>query len=242
LPPFAKFAHLVAAVERATAPLASAAKQAASARLRARRQHQQQVSQRAGAQADAAAAQQRSFAALWRDGREEWEKHLGPAACFKLGLPPPPAPAAPAARGGATPSGGGRTAASAAANTTPSAADDDDDEEEEERNAVLTSSVVGARAACYAKVAASLFAGLERAATANDKYQDVCRLENYAFFADAVGAATDAPARQQKRQAFPEGGNDDDKSGGGPSRLELWHELDTAVADARGQYKASLAR
>lgn len=130
----------------------------------------------------------------------------------------------------------------------------DGEDVEEERNAVLTSSIVGPRAACYANLVAALFAGLERAAAANGKYRDVCRLENYAFFADAVSAATDGPARQQKRNALPGGGDDNDDDGvdeknhasggacGPSSSLEQWHELDGAVAGARAEYGANLAR
>jgi len=269
LPPFAKFAHLVVAVERATSPMAQRAKRATSARLQAQRDHHAQRVAKAAADAVAAAAQEKTFAALWQDGREEWEKHLGPDACFKLGLPPPSS-TSPAAgtgvEGSATalaargiPSSSSTSApfstTAAVAGTGGSAAQDQaTKEDEEEQAAVLASSILlGPRAACYTKIVASLFAGLERAANANDKYKDVCRLENYAFFADAVNAATNWSAREQQRKkrtlqdsssssSDKTGHGDDHDAGRSISRLELWHELDTAVADAREQYNINLTR
>jgi hypothetical protein len=229
LPPFAKFAHLVVIVERATSSLARKAKRATSARLQAQRDRQAQLVAKAAADAAAAAAQEKTFAALWRDGREEWEKHLGPDACFKLGLPPPVSSPSSAAAGTAS-----ANAAGTAASTTDSVSQREAKQDEEEQAAVLASSILGPRAACYTKLVASLFAGLERAAGANEKYKDVCRLENYAFFADAVNAATNWPIREQERKKR--------RSTLDGSCLELWHELDSAVADAREQYHINLTR
>lgn len=251
LPPFAKFAHLVVAVERATSPLAQQAKRATSARLQAQRDHQAQLAAKAAADAVAAAAQEKTFAALWKDGREEWEKHLGPDACFKLGLPPPSL-TSPSAGTGEEGSATALAARGLPPGTASSAAEEKaSKEDEDEQAAVLASSILGPRAACYTKIVASLFAGLERAANANDKYKDVCRLENYAFFADAVNAATNRSAREQQRKkrtlqdsssSDKHGHGDDHDAGRSISRLELWHELDTAVADAREQYSINLAR
>jgi len=208
LPPFAKFAHLVVIVERATSSLARKAKRATSARLQAQRDRQAQLVAKAAADAAAAAAQEKTFAALWRDGREEWEKHLGPDACFKLGLPPPVSSPSSAAAGTAS-----ANAAGTAASTTDSVSQREAKQDEEEQAAVLASSILGPRAACY---------------------KDVCRLENYAFFADAVNAATNWPIREQERKKR--------RSTLDGSCLELWHELDSAVADAREQYHINLTR
>ena len=153
----------VEAVEGQTAEAHAAARAEAAVAREAARARLEAALAAAEAAERARAAEARTVRALIADGREEWEKRLGPEAARRLGNPDPAAAATAGGPGGLSPlelaelsvpvdldAAGGGGAADA---------------------------FLGPRATVYKGLALALFQGLERAAQANDKYREVVRLE-----------------------------------------------------------------
>jgi hypothetical protein len=105
---------------------------------------------------------------------------------------------------------------------------DVDDEEFEDigNENTLNDRSSGPLGIAYSKLSNALFNSLEKAATANEKYRDVVRLENYYYFASAIGNLINTTKANAANLILAEQGIEDDGSGAAALAAQQGFDLD----------------